>query len=69
MRISARNQIKGTVVEVTKGATTSHVRVDIGNGQIVTSSITNEAVDELSIKAKAAVTVVIKASDVLIAVD
>ena len=69
MRISARNQIKGTVVEVTKGATTSHVRVDIGNGQIVTSSITNEAVDELGIKAKAAVTVLIKASDVLIAVD
>jgi molybdopterin-binding protein len=69
MRISARNQIKGTVVEVTKGATTSHVRVDIGNGQIVTSSITNEAVDELGIKAKAAVIVVIKASDVLIAVD
>jgi molybdopterin-binding protein len=69
MRISARNQIKGTVVEVTKGATTSHVRVDIGNGQIVTSSITNEAVDELGIKAKGTVTVVIKASDVLVAVD
>jgi molybdopterin-binding protein len=69
MRISARNQIKGTVVEVTKGATTSHVRVDIGHGQIVTSSITNEAVDDLDIKAKAAVTVVIKASDVLMAVD
>src|SRR6266404_3012386 len=51
MRISARNQIKGTVVEVKKGATTSHVRVDIGNGQIVTSSITNESVDELGIKA------------------
>jgi ABC-type molybdate transport system ATPase subunit len=41
MRISARNQIKGTVVEVKKGATTSHVRVDIGGGQIITSSITN----------------------------
>ncbi len=54
---------------VTKGATTSHVRVDIGHGQIVTSSITNEAVDDLDIKAKAAVTVVIKASDVLMAVD
>ncbi len=52
MRISARNQIKGTVVEVKKGATTSHVRVDIGGGQIMTSSITNEAVDELGIKAK-----------------
>jgi molybdopterin-binding protein len=69
MRISARNQIKGTVVEVKKGATTSHVRVDIGNGQIVTSSITNEAVDELGIKAKDRVTAVIKASDVMIAVD
>ena len=69
MRISARNQIKGTVIEVTKGATTSHVRVDIGNGQIVTSSITNEAVDELGIKAKDKVTVVVKASDVMIAVD
>ena len=69
MRISARNQIKGTVVEVTKGATTSHVRVDIGNGQIMTSSITNEAVDELGIKANDQVTVVVKASDVMIAVD
>ena len=69
MRISARNQIKGTVTEVKKGATTSHVRVDIGNGQIVTSSITNEAVDELGIKTKDKVTVVVKASDVMIAVD
>jgi molybdopterin-binding protein len=69
MRISARNQIKGTVVEVKKGATTSHVRVDIGNGQIVTSAITNEAVDDLAIKAGGKVTVVVKASDVMIAVD
>jgi molybdopterin-binding protein len=69
MRISARNQIKGTVVEVKKGATTSHIRVDIGNGQIMTSSITNEAVDDLGIKAKGHVTVVVKASDVMIAVD
>jgi len=69
MRISARNQIKGTVVEVKKGATTSHIRVDIGGGQIVTSSITNEAVDDLGIKAEGHVTVVMKASDVMIAVD
>jgi len=69
MRISARNQIKGTVIDVKKGATTSHVRVDIGNGQIVTSSITNESVDELGIKAKSSVIVVVKASDVMIAVN
>jgi molybdopterin-binding protein len=45
------------------------VRVDIGGGQIVTSSITNEAIDELGIKLGDSVTVVIKASDVMIAVD
>ncbi len=69
MRLSARNQLKGTVVEVKKGATTSHVRVDIGGGKIVTSSITNESVDELGIKVNDSVTVVIKASDVMIGVD
>jgi molybdopterin-binding protein len=69
MRISARNQIKGTVVEVKKGATTSHIRVDIGGGQIMTSSITNEAVDDLGIEAGGKVIVVVKASDVMIAVD
>jgi molybdopterin-binding protein len=69
MRISARNQIAGTIVEVTRGATTSHVRVDIGGGRIITSSITNAAVDELGLKAGGKATVVIKASDVMIAVD
>ena len=68
MRLSARNQIKGVVTSVTKGATTAHVRVDIGN-QIITSSITNEAVDELGIKTGLNVTVVVKASDVMIGVD
>ena len=62
MRISARNQIKGTVVEVKKGATTSHIRVEIGGGQLVTSAITNEAVDDLGLKASSQVTVVIKAT-------
>ena len=69
MRLSARNQLKGTVTAVTKGATTAQVKVDIGNNQIVTSSITNEAVDELGIKTGGSVIVVIKASDVMIAVN
>jgi molybdopterin-binding protein len=51
-----------------EGATTSHVRVDIGNGQIITSAITNEAVDELGITERDRVTVVVKASDVMIGV-
>ena len=69
MRISARNQIKGTVVEVRKGATTSHVRVDIGGSNIITSSITNEAVDELGLAVGGDAYAVVKASDVMVAVD
>ena len=68
MKISARNRLRGKIVEVKKGATTAHVRLDV-SGTIVTASITNEAVDELGIKAKGHVTVVVKASDVMIAVD
>ena len=67
MKLSARNQIKGKVVEVTKGQTTAHVRLDIGNGTIVTSSITNEAVDELGLAVGDQAIAVIKASDVMIA--
>ena len=69
MRISARNQIKGTYVEVKKGATTAHVRLDIAPAQVITASITNEAVDELGFKAGAKAIAIIKASDVMIAVD
>ena len=69
MRISARNQIKGTVVEVKKGATTSHVRVDIGGGQIITSSITNEAVDELKLEKGKTAYAIIKATSVMVGVD
>jgi molybdopterin-binding protein len=69
MRLSARNQIKGKILDVKKGATTAHVRVEIAPGRIITSSITNEAVEELAHKAGMDATVVIKASDVMIAVE
>ena len=69
MRLSARNQIKGKILDVRKGATTAHVRVEIAPNQVITSSITNEAVDELGLKVGASATVVIKASDVMVAVD
>ncbi|HTI81823.1 MAG TPA: molybdopterin-binding protein [Acetobacteraceae bacterium] len=68
MKLSARNQLKGRIVGVTRGATTSHVRVDIG-GAVVTASITNEAVDELKLAAGQDAYAVIKASDVMIAID
>ena len=66
MKLSARNQIRGTVVEVQKGHTTAHVRIDIGHGVILTASITNEAVDDLVLEAGDTATAIIKASDVII---
>jgi molybdopterin-binding protein len=67
VKLSARNQIVGRVVEVRKGATTAHVRIDIGNGVVVTSSITNEAVDDLGLRVGDEAIAVIKASDVMVA--
>jgi molybdopterin-binding protein len=67
-KLSARNQLKGKIVDVRTGATTSHVRIDIGNGIIITSSITNEAVADLNLKKGGAAWAVIKASDVMIGV-
>lgn len=68
MKLSARNILKGTIVEVVKGQTTAHVRIDIG-GTIITSSITNESVDDLGLKKGMAASAVIKSSDVIVAVD
>jgi molybdopterin-binding protein len=69
MKISARNRIKGTVVEVNKGATTAHIRIDIGGGNVITASITNEAVEELGVKTGQSAYAIVKASDVMVAVD
>ncbi len=68
MKLSARNQLKGKVVDVKKGATTSHVRIDIG-GQMVMAAITNESVEELKLTVGQSVYAVIKASDVMIAAE
>ena len=65
-KLSARNQIKGKFVKVEKGMTTAHIRIDIGGGVVITSSITNEAVDELGLTAGDEALAVIKASDVMI---
>ncbi|WP_425066107.1 TOBE domain-containing protein [Reyranella sp.] len=68
MRISARNRLKGTIVEVKKGQTTAHVRIDV-KGNIVTAAITNEAVDELGLKAGQEAYAIVKASDVMVGLD
>ena len=68
MKLSARNMLKGKIVGVKKGQTTAHVRIDVG-GSIVTAAITNEAVDDLKLAAGQSAYAVIKASDVMVAID
>ena len=67
-KISARNALKGKIVDVKKGTTTAHVTIDIG-GQIVTAAITNESVDELKLAPGQTAYAVIKASDVMLRID
>ena len=69
MKLSARNMLKGTILEVKKGQTTAHVRIDLGGGAVVTASITNEAVDDLKLQKGQQAYAVVKASDVMVAID
>jgi molybdopterin-binding protein len=66
MRISARNQLKGTVRRVTRGEPIANVEVA---GERLVASITVEAVEDLGISEGSEVTAVIKASDVMLATD
>jgi molybdopterin-binding protein len=69
MKLSARNVIKGKVLEVKRGQTTAHVKLDVGGGIVITSSITMAAVDELKLKPGDSAYAVIKASDVIVGID
>lgn len=66
MKLSARNVLPGRIISLTKGATTSHVKIELAPSLIVTSSITNEAVDDLALKVGDTVSAVIKSSDVMV---
>jgi molybdopterin-binding protein len=66
MKLSARNALSGKIESVTKGATTTTVKIDIGGGNHITSSITNDAAEDLGLKVGDKVTAIIKSSDVII---
>lgn len=69
MKLSARNQLKGTVIAIEKGAVNGVVKIEIAPGMVVTSSITNAAIDELGLAVGAEAYAVVKASSVMVAVD
>lgn len=68
LRLSARNQLRGTVSEIRRGEAIANVVLDVA-GQRLVASITVEAVEELGLSEGSEVTAVIKASDVIVAVE
>ena len=69
MKLSARNQFKGTITNIKVGAVNSIVTLDIGGGNLVTSTISINAVEELGLKVGMEAYAVIKATSVMIGVD
>lgn len=69
MKISARNTIKGKIIEIKEGAVNSEIILDIGGGTEITSIITKDAVESLDLKVGGYAYAVVKASNVMIAVD
>jgi molybdopterin-binding protein len=68
VKLSARNPIAGTIEAVKPGATTSHIAIEVSPTVTTTVSITNEAAEELGLKAGMTATGVIRASDVMVGV-
>lgn len=69
MKLSARNVLKGKVTSITKGAVAAEVQVDVGNGNVITSTITVNSVDRLGLEKGKEVSVIIKASEVILGVE
>ncbi|HJG86832.1 molybdopterin-binding protein [Pseudoflavonifractor capillosus] len=69
MKISARNQFKGTILSIEEGAVNGIVRLDIGGGNVVTSTISMASIRELGLKVGGTAYAVVKATSVMVAVD
>lgn len=69
MKLSARNQLKGTVTAIQEGAVNCIVTIDIGGGNVITSTISMGAVQELGLKVGMEAYAVIKATSVMVGVD
>lgn len=69
MKLSARNQLKGTVVEIRDGAVNGVVKIDIGGGNIISAVITMASIRELGLQVGGPAYAIIKASNVMVGVD
>ncbi|MGD9668604.1 MAG: molybdopterin-binding protein [Hyphomicrobiaceae bacterium] len=69
MKLSARNILAGTVKDIKKGAVAAQVKIDIGGGNVITSTVTVDAVEDLGLQVGKKVSAVIKASEVILGVE
>jgi molybdopterin-binding protein len=69
LKLSARNQFAGTILEVRKGVTTTHVRIEVAPDVVFTASITNESAEELGLAVGGRAVAVVKASDVMVGIE
>ena len=69
MKLSARNQLKGTVLSIEEGAVNGIVKLNIGGGNVITSTISMAAIRELGLRVGGTAYAVIKATSVMMAVD
>lgn len=69
MKLSARNKLKGTVILIEEGLITARVKLDLGNGNIVTSIISREAIEDLNLKVNDTAYAVIKSTEIMIGKD
>ena len=69
MKLSARNQFKGKIIDIQEGAVNGIVKIDIGGGNIVSSTISMNAIRELDLKVGKEAYAVIKATSVMVGID
>ena len=69
MQISARNLLKGVISNVTEGAVNGIVKIEVAPGLVISSSITNAAIEELGLTVGSKAVAVIKASNVIVGVE
>ncbi len=69
MKLSARNVFPGRVVDVQEGAVNGIVKLDIGGGQIMSATISMNAIRELDLKPDKRAYAIIKATNVIVGID
>ena len=69
MKLSARNQLKGKITEIQEGAVNAIVKINVGNGNILTADITMQSVKELNLAVGKEVIAVIRATNVMVGIE